>query len=67
MLASRSCQNRGRREDPQRFSGLGSAATLGARLNGPRHGGRVFPSLGAVAKAIPGSHYNGYHYVRLAG
>jgi Protein of unknown function (DUF2924) len=29
------------------------------------YGGRVFPSLSAVAKAITGSHCNGYHYLRL--
>src|SRR5262249_29432415 len=28
--------------------------------------GRVYASLSAMAKAITGSHYNGYHYVRLA-
>ncbi|MFO0863682.1 MAG: DUF2924 domain-containing protein [Gemmataceae bacterium] len=31
------------------------------------HEGKTYPSLSAVAKAITGSHVNGFHFFKLTG
>ncbi len=43
----------------------GRTVTCEVRVNGFEHDGQVYSSLTAVARAITGSHWNGYHFFGL--
>src|SRR5438094_4743088 len=45
----------------------GAVLQVKVRADGFEHQGQVYPSLSAVAKAITGSHCNGFLFVRFVG
>jgi hypothetical protein len=44
----------------------GQILQVQVRTDGFAYAGRVYPSLSAVAKAVTGTHTNGYHFFRNA-
>jgi hypothetical protein len=44
----------------------GQILQVQVRTDGFAYAGRIYPSLSAVAKAVTGTHTNGYHYFRNA-